>query len=135
MSIIGFHRDLVADTRLHVADGRLCIQSFLDLLQEKEPSKVFEGIEPGYESRITCLRSISTPSKPLEMIFAGYEDGSVRVWLADTLDFIADLSAFAGPVKDILLPDSSASKSLSNRVVIVGSEGELAVLGLQEMRV
>lgn len=68
------------------------------------------------------------------MIFAGYEDGSVRIWMADTLDLIADQSAFAGSVKDILLPGQSASKSLNNKVVIVGSEGEVAVLGLQEMR-
>jgi WD40 repeat protein len=107
----------------------------MDVLERNNAQeKLVEEDPEAFESDITCLQLVSTSEVHGDLVFVGYEDGSVRVWSADTLDLVTSLSASAAPIKRILVTDYEKSKQLKNKVLFISEDGDITVFGLSEMR-
>ena len=123
----------VPEVVLFPANGRLCIKSFLDALHGSEGGSPLQEDPDAFEAKISCLRLIPDQTEK-ELIFAGYEDGSMRVWDADNLRLRASCSVFSDQVQQILIIRDPKAGRLVNKVLLTSRDGSMAVFGLAETR-
>jgi len=86
------------------------------------------------ESTISSLQLVSQSDRTQDAIFAGFDDGSLRIWNANDLSLITSQSAFSTPVRVIQPIFDAKVGKLYGTVLIVSEDGAIAVFSLQEKR-
>jgi hypothetical protein len=118
-----------------LAQGQLCIRSFLDVLQDVTTSdQNLETDVDAIESQITCLQLVTRSDRTQDAVFAGFDDGSLRIWKANDLKVMLSQSAFSTPVRSIQAISDTQAGKLCGTVLIVSEDGEIAVFSFEEMR-
>jgi hypothetical protein len=86
------------------------------------------------ESNISSLQLITKADRTQDAIFAGFDDGSLRMWDANDLSLLTSQSAFSTPVRTIQPIFDTKLGKLCGTVLIVSEDGAIAVFSLQEKR-
>jgi len=117
------------------AQGKLCVRSFLDVLEGVTTLDQDLGTDiDAIESTISSLQLVSQSDRTQDAIFAGFDDGSLRIWNANDLSLITSQSAFSTPVRVIQPIFDAKVGKLYGTVLIVSEDGAIAVFSLQEKR-
>lgn len=86
------------------------------------------------ESRISSLQLVTMSNRTQDAIFAGFDDGSLRIWNANDLSLMMSQSAFSAPVRTIQPIIDTKGGKLCGSVLLVSEDGAIAVFSLQEKR-
>lgn len=117
------------------AQGKLCVRSFLDVLQGVADLDQDLGTDvDAIESRISSLQLVTMSNRTQDAIFAGFDDGSLRIWNANDLSLMMSQSAFSAPVRTIQPIIDTKGGKLCGSVLLVSEDGAIAVFSLQEKR-
>jgi WD40 repeat protein len=117
------------------ASGKLCVQSFLDVLNGTTAGTPLQEDLDAFDAEITCLRLISDGTLEHDLVFAGFDDGSLRVWDAETLRLIASFTVSAERIQQVLIVEDAKASRLANKALLISQDGSIAVFSTQELRV
>lgn len=104
------------------------------MLQGAATETLLDEDPDAFDAEISCLRLV-TNEDGLELIFAGFDDGSLRIWEASNLRLRASCSVFADQIQQILVIRDPKAIRLVNKVLLTGQDGSIALFDMQELRV
>ncbi|WVR08230.1 hypothetical protein IAU60_005277 [Kwoniella sp. DSM 27419] len=115
------------------AQGNVTYRSLSGLLSNEESGTEADGPTcDRLESRITCLRTITSERGP-RFLVAGDEDGILRVWTAEPFRQCGSFTLFADPIKSVALLDIPQAGSLDGCLLAVSEGGTIGIVSLKDM--